>query len=450
MAVVIGGLLPLVGLSVAVAGSEYARIAVFRLQKLVEQQRWLTKQVEEKTQAAEQASEKARLAEARAQELGLQLQGLEGQVAELQVRETALEGRVSELERRKRDLERRNRELEQRVKEAEQKLKEAEQKLKESEEKLKESEKKLKEADEERKELEQENRVLDNRRKLLQTRLGHLNLQVEIAGENVEAAKEEVRSRELELAQKRQELADVEAEYQKYRQRQQVIAGEPALFNPGDELRRWVISGDQTQDQMESELWELLHLASPIAEARGVPVGANGRAISVVAPVPPQAASVQVGEGTIVRYVASELRRAGEKEYVVRLRAFHRLSPGDETQLEVEFRTRQNRLLFKAGEVLVETRIPAEAPRLEIFEGLWRIIANQETSQVRALARARRMLPHPETGQYGAFTLADMFNAVDEVRALEGLVPVRALAAKDTYTVGPLMVEIQVGEREEP
>lgn len=450
VAVIIGGVLPLVGLGVATAGSEYARIAVFRLQSLLRRERELEARVEEQTQAARQARRDAREERERAQNLKELSENLEGQVAELRDREAGLRARVQELEGRKRELERKNEELERRVKEAEQKLKEAEQKLKESEEKLKESEEKLKQAEQEREALELTNEQLRQERDRLVVERDSFLAERDDARRESEEARVDVEASRARLQSVRAELASVEEDYRRYRQRQRAIAGDPALFEPDDELIRVVLSADQTQDQMEGELWELLHFASPVAEARGVPVGANGRAIVVVAPVPPGVDTAEVPERLIVRYFASELRQAGEEEYVVVVWALRRLYPEDDTQLEVRFLADPNRLKFSKGEVLVETRIPAQWSRVDILETLWRLIADQERSQVRAVARAKGVLPNPKTGQYGAFSLADMFNAPDEIRALEGIVPVRVVAAEDTYTAGPLMVEIEVGPREGP
>jgi len=464
VAVVIGGLLPLVGLGWAMAGSEYARIAVFRLEALLRQQTDLTRRVAELQEEARSESARAKAAETKAQQAEQEADSLDRQRLALVEEVSRLQERQATLQARVREAEQKVREAEQKVREAEQKVREAEQKVREAEQKLKESEQKLAEAEQKRHELEQANQQLrDDNRDLGIERSNFLNARddalrakegavEELAGwqRKLALAEQEVADRKQELADLQQEYAALRQEFAAYRERQGEIAEKPALFDPGDELMRVVLSSEQTQDQIEGELWEILHVAGPIAEAKGVPIGGNGRAIVLVAPVPASAPSLAVPESAIVQYVASELRAGEAKEYVVLLRAFRRLSAEDHRQLEVRFLASPNLLKFKKGEVLVEVRIPAELPRLEIFETLWRLVADPEASQVRAIARAAEMLPHPKTGQYGSFTLADMFSAADEVRGLEGLVPVRIAAAQDTYTVGPLLIEIQVGEREEP
>jgi len=107
-------------------------------------------------------------------------------------------------------------------------------------------------------------------------------------------------------------------------------------------------------------------------------------------------------------------------------------------------------LLFKKGEVLAELHIPADAKPAEIFKTIYLAVADPEASRVRALAIAKNMLPHPVTGNYGSADLDNMFGAVDQIRARQGVVTVRAVAAGDTYTVGPLVIEIQVGEGSGP
>ncbi len=455
VAVVIGALLPLIGLGVAMAGSEYARIAVLRLDRLLDRQKQLTgqvddlqKNVEVQTRAARAAEDKAMQAQERARHLDAERVKLEGEVGQLQDRQAELRAKVQDLEGRVREAEQKVREAEQKLRESEQKLRDSEQKLKESETKLAEAKQKRKEVEEANIQLEEENEALTRRRNALNRRVAAARRHEADAKLELEGRRKELALAEQELADRKQELADLRDEFAAYREQQSEIAEVPALFNPGDELIRVVLSAEQTQDQLEAELWELLHLASPIAEAKGAPVGDNGRAIVAVAPVPRGAPSARVPEREVVRHVASELRRAGGREFVVLLQAFRRLSYEDRIPLEVRFLAVPNRLLFKEGEVLVAMRISANSSRAEVFEALWRLIADPEASQVRALARAKGMLPHPETGQYGSFTLADMCNAVDQILVLKGMVPVQIVAAQDTYTKGPLAVKIQVGERE--
>jgi len=164
----------------------------------------------------------------------------------------------------------------------------------------------------------------------------------------------------------------------------------------------------------------------------------------VVTPIPRWAAGSEVPEGMIVRNVASELRTGGVGEWVVIVRAFRRFFAGDSGQLAVEFWATPNRLVFHAGDVLDEFTVPASDSALQAFEKLWLHIANRPTSVVRARAVAEGMLPQPDTGNYGTIDFAHMFVAVDEIRAGDGEMRVRVMAAEDAYTRGPLLLDIEV------
>ena len=116
VAVVIGALLPLIGLGVAMAGSEYARIAVLRLDRLLDRQERLTGQVADlqknvtvQTRAARAAAEKARAAEQEAQRLDEERVKLEGEVDELQAQ--GLGGDQRAVGARERDTEHRTQEF---------------------------------------------------------------------------------------------------------------------------------------------------------------------------------------------------------------------------------------------------------------------------------------------------------------------------------------------------
>ncbi len=254
----------------------------------------------------------------------------------------------------------------------------------------------------------------------------------------------ELRSRISRLTDAEQKLADVQAQLEQVLRRHELVASRQPAFEPGDELIRVVIAADETQDQMEADLYELLHLASVVAKRGGAVEGGNGRAVIVVAPIPRWAAGSEVPEGMIVRNVASELRTGGADEWVVIVRAFRRYFPGDGGQLAVEFWATPNRLVFHAGEVLDEFTVPASDTALQAFEKLWLHIANRPTSVVRARAVTEGMLPHPDTGNYGTIDFAHLFSAVDEIRAGDGQMRVRVTAAEDAYTRGPLLLDIEV------
>ncbi len=442
MAALVGALLPLLGLCVATIGSGYARIAVFQLRSLLQRQEELTGQIvelEQQVAASEREAEIADQRAAAAEKKAVELESIQAdqqqQIAELTARRDELRGRVAGLIARREQLQ-------SELKDAQAALQSAEADLAAARSDLSTT----------REELAQKTAAVQEKaRRVEQLRLQIENISPQIAdiqGQLSEAQKElESRFRRLEEAN--QQLEAVQSQLEQVLRRQGLVATQRAVFEPGDELIRVVLSADETQDQMESDLYEILHLASALAERRGIPEGPNGRAVVVVAPIPRWAAASKVPESMIVRDVASQLRTRGPDEWVVMVRAFRRYFPEDRTQLAVKFEAVPNRLVFHAGDVLDEFTISADVSAVQAFEQLWLRIINQPTSRVRARAFTEGMLPHPETGNYGSIDLAKLFEAVEAIRAGRGMMRVRVVAAEDTYTPGPLLLDIQVAEADE-
>lgn len=438
IAALVGALLPLIGLGVAILGSQYARIAVFQLHDILQQRQQLTTEVDELKARIADYERQVQAAEAHAASAEAEAARLLEAQADAQERINVLTARRDELAARVRELLARREELEGRLTTAQSDLHRAEADLKAMEADLSTTA-----AD-----LEAKRREVEQKR----LRVEQLRLQVETIDRDLAAtqnalsgAREELAGAKRELERRLQELEESEARLQQVERREVVLATQEAIYEPGDELIRVVLPARETQDQMEADLTELLYLASAAAERKGVPEGENGRAVVLVSPWPPwaTAGTTEVPEAMIVRYVASELRSRGPEEWVVMVRAFRRMVAEDLRPLPVEFKAAPNRLVFRAGEVIDEFTISSQATRLQAFERIWQRITDNN-GPVRRHAIAKGMLPHPETGNYGSVELADIFTAAEQVVAGEGLMRVRIVAANDTYTAGPLLLDIEV------
>ncbi len=441
IAAFVGAMLPLAGLLVATVGSRYARAAVFELNELLQQRQELTgkiSELEERVSRYETIAEKAESDAAEARKRASELQQIaadqRSQIVDLTARRDELAGRVDELQSRRSELEDRLATARTELEQARGALAAAREDLATTGEQLAELRDEV--AARERRvttlglELERTTKQLEP----MQKRLSDLQMELDWRLEDLEVAQQN-----LELVQT--QLEDV-------LQQQELMAEQQALYEPGEELIRVVLPGTGTRDQIESELYEILHLASALAESQGVPEGENGRAVIAVAPVPPWAVASAVPEGMIVRYVAEELREGGAEQYVVMVRAFRRWFPGDDQQLAVQFRAAPNRLLFRKGEQLDELLISSDVSELQAFETLWARITGDE-SPVRQRAISKGMLPHPETGNYGSVDLAELFQAAEAIRQGAGMMRVRLIAAEDAYTRGPLELNITVTPAEE-
>lgn len=426
VAVVIGAALPLGGLLVATVTSEYAHKAVFEMEQLVASVEDLKQQVtdyRDEVGQARQAAAKAKEEAARSDEL---LAEKKDEVANLTDVQTSLTAQVTSLEGE---------------------VAASEQAVTTAREGLEQARSKLADADTELADAADHLQVLTDRAQLSEGQLDRAEQRLASAREAQKQATLEVAAKISRLQTLQSDLDDMQRQVENLKERNRLITSRPAIFEPGDELMRVTMDADGTQDQMESKLFELLFFAGAVAERRGVPTGTNGRAVIVVAPTPsPVESGETVPEAAIVRYVASELRTRGPEQWVVMVRTFRRLFAEDKAQLEVQIKATPNERVFEKGEVLAAIGIRAEAGTPEIFTTIYGTITDREKSPVRIMAMARRMLPDPVTGNYGKVHLNEIFDAAAEVQKRQGIVPVRVVAQRDTYTVGPLLINLQVGE----
>lgn len=444
VAAVIGGLLPLLGLLAATIGSGYARIAVFELRSLLDQRKQLEArvdtlqdEVEHYEQRVAEAETRAERAEAAAAELkGVQeeqrerIEGLQATEGDLRGRVEGLTGRVETLTARREQLQRDLTSARDDLRGSRERLAAAQQNLDVTEEQLQAMEE---EVEEKEQQVENISLQLDN----VADELGNVNREL------VPAQQELIRTHE-ELTTREQELGELEQRLQQVMSHQELVSQRPdVLFEPWDELMRVVEAADRTQDQIESDLFEWLHLASAVVERRGIPEGSNGRAVVVMAPVPAGADPGEASEREIVKYTASQLRTTGPDEWVVMIRVYRRHFRGDKSQVAVAFKATPNELEFDRGQVLDEFILQSSIDELNAITTLWHRIADDD-SPIRARAISEGMLPRPNTTNYGSIDLAAIYRAAQEIRAGSGPMLIQLKAASDTYTRGPLELDIDV------
>ena len=97
-----------------------------------------------------------------------------------------------------------------------------------------------------------------------------------------------------------------------------------------------------------------------------------------------------------------------------------------------------NRLIYEKGTVILTETIRTGDVR-ETEE-----VVLQFLQKVNAAAIQQGMLPDPLQGTVGMMSGAQLYDTVNKVKKLGGKVEIIAAAQQDTYTVGPLQVELQI------
>lgn len=402
--IAVGVALPLVGLGTALLGSSYARDAILRLDKLLQRQVQLSQEnmlLEQRVQSARKEAVQARQ---RADALALERNRKAKEVLVARGRLTA--ARAS-----------------------------------------------LRRANGDVMALRDTVGALRNTKRLVLTQLNRLDHDLSRVRTDLGTTKQRLQERtadlnqtEADLTRRGGELAALQARYQAlenaYRVRQDVVSRGQVLFEPGHELVRGIFDVKESDAEMEDALRKLLIPASEAAYQQGAAVGANGRAVRLAYPVPPEwkPGETYPSEDEIIHYVAGQLREADTKQMVVGVRVIQRVFPGESQPPRVEFWAAPYARVFEKGEVIYAVTIDGEQPRTEIFTQLWNLV----TKLVRREAKDKGLLPHPKTGDYGSLPAPQLLEALDAVAALKAPARVAVVAARDTYTTDPLLIRIEV------
>ncbi|HCU37195.1 MAG TPA: hypothetical protein DGT21_17685 [Armatimonadetes bacterium] len=464
-----GAGLPVLGLLVAMAFVPDARKAIFQLDAMEEQ-------IDSLTALRDQLSDANAALQKRRDELSdevgevrAQSEDLQRQIQALGERSRTLESEVAQLEKARAELSARVAKSESQYKAAETRLREKEADLKDTREKLAGAQGSLTEATQaleaqhaRASELDEKNRALEATKARLDAQVDGLKQQVAGLEADVGKAEDELAklNKELEglkteLAQKQSEidakLTEIErlkgqmerlaAEYDQYRRRQTGIAASAVVYEAGDVLVRVKARTDETDEDFSRWLVELLEFASVAAERRGAVRGLNGRAVLLVAPVPPEIIDRPVTELDSVEYLTKTIRSFPViEEWVVSVTVFRRFVKGETGQVHVRMIAQPNERVFVQDEVIAETVVPAGSEAADVFTALWVLLRGG----VRQEAIRRNMLPEPDSGQYGAVDSRELFEVIEEIEDLEYNVRVQVVPIRDTYTADQMKVKFVI------
>lgn len=480
--VLVGAVLPLLGLAFAAIGSEQVRVALLQLDELRERSRRLAYQ--NKMLEASRSGLQQQVKDLRRQEATARARADAAESRAAQAREQAEQARVSlrrvneKLTASQRHLERARRELQAltaqigaltaQVKELEGERKQLTQRLAEERERATELEKereavqkRLDEAQqglarlrEEQDRLTEQRDALRSERDRLQRAVQDLDRQREQLTRELQRAERAVKatqealaenSRKLEEAQQRLEMAreymqSLREQYRLWLEKERAIEESPVVYEPGDELVRATVSARQRHDQLEAALSEVLVLANNAALRRGVPPDKTGRAVILARPLPVTSTlDRRPEEEDIIHYVAERILEGTADSYVVVVRSLERHFMLEPRQVRVELWFTPDKERFHKGEVIQRMRFEPPMDRAAILQ---RILGLRR--HLRQIAAARGLLPDPESGEYGAVLAEDVIRAVDEIAKAKQPMELWAVVGKPVRTAQPLVVRLEV------
>ncbi len=277
--------------------------------------------------------------------------------------------------------------------------------------------------------------------------------------EKVRRLQGQTEARNRELAQKARqlagkikaseaELAVVEAKLERqegfltYVSRGLVYAQmEDPIITAQEELARNVIDTGQPTPNVRAAIVELLQQAGAYAAERGARTGENERAVlyyAVALSGEPEAQIQELPEPQAIDEFVDFLVRQQHKSNAVRIIA--RFNAWRDQQVKVGLEPRANRLVFASGEVAGSMVVDGSLPDAELYQWISALL----TLRVRSEAHGRRMLTVPNEVKYGSITYTEIFAAMEEIRRRKGPVQVDAVVAQDTWTVGPLELDLRL------
>ena len=151
-------------------------------------------------------------------------------------------------------------------------------------------------------------------------------------------------------------------------------------------------------------------------------------------------------ENTVLLYIAPDefnatvdaLQKAGKSQKLLRIIAAGNIMLGEPALVHVEMY--DNNLIYHRGDVVYEERLTAQElsgnAELQVMRFLHNV--NQQT-------QAKGLLPDPLTGNVGALTAVEMFETINKIKNHSGAdIVLKAVTEADTYTAGPLQIDIRV------
>jgi uncharacterized protein (DUF3084 family) len=288
----------------------------------------------------------------------------------------------------------------------------------------------LKKADDNLREADRRLKDVEGQRVRLGTEVGDLRKEQTRLKGDVEALKLELETQRERLTQAGQLVHDLFARLH-------------PIFDLDAELVRGVVKRPDDMDTLKNDVVALYVLADRAAEAGGAAKGDNDRFVRAVRPVPrdtPVGEEDAVPESRVLGEVVRQLWQEEGDFFVVQVTVARRTFPLQ--QVYVGFHAAPNRLVFRKGETIVKREIRAHLDESGVFEQLWLLIADPRRSEVRKQAQSAGLLPAPASERFGEVEIRELFRAAKECANRDQPMTVRMEAADDTYTVGPLTINI--------
>jgi len=299
-------------------------------------------------------------------------------------------------------------------------------------------------------ELDETRRMLESGRAELQQTQQELD-NASAALERAEDAFKRLALSEASLARKKDELQrDIE------KLRVQAAGGialertTPVIFVAGQPLDWKLITGGRPTDGIRRDLDGFVVGLDQQARAAGASPLPDGDSAVVIRKPVRDPDSESVGWFSADQVLDAVAERIHESLGGVIVRAFSVFNTHPGEPVRVDFELFRNHLVFRKGDVLARTTLDGRLSEPALTAALVALLRDEVGDK----AREQNVMPRPNAsgsevfgsprGAVGHMSYDELFTSVERLRRIGGPARVAAIAAADTWTIGPLEVDLLV------
>lgn len=222
----------------------------------------------------------------------------------------------------------------------------------------------------------------------------------------------------------------------------------PVLFGAQQPLAVRLMEGGRPTSEILAALNSFVEDIDAMVRAAGArPARDQSSAVIIRKPVREGEDIAWATKEQVLEAIAERLRDA---QGPIIVRAFSVFNTHADEPVYVDFELFRNQLVFRRGDSIAETIIDGRLSEPAILSALVGLLRDQ----VGAAARGKNVMPRITTaepslfsaprGAVGEMSFDDLFAVVGKLRQTAGPARVRAVAASDTWTIGPLEVDLLV------
>jgi len=223
----------------------------------------------------------------------------------------------------------------------------------------------------------------------------------------------------------------------------------PTLFGYQQPLSAMLVQGGRPKSEIRKELDAFVADLDAMARAAGARPRVEGeKAVLVGGPLLDESKEslAWVGPDEVLDAVAEQIH-GWDEDVIVRAYSIVNTYLGE--PVPIDFKLFHNKLVFRRGETLAETIVDGRLSEPSLMTSLVRLLREE----VGARARSHNIMPRAgASGELfgstrdavGQMSYEELFAVMARMREIGGPVRVAAVASDDTWTIGPLEVDLRV------